>query len=595
MIRIPFLLLSVLVVMLGVVLSYGEDYWLLQPLKNNPIDLSFSEDGAKTIVDLQPFRHAVSSAITTTSPNPGTVTLVNLNRNTNAWYLIHFKWHHDQSTQVFHLESIYPQTQALTLSQEQPFHLVIQTKDGAEYCKLWSEDEASELTVASESGQVFVPLCHHKIYLRNKVSGNKTTLEWGTDFVRDYLPAGERITTFVKEFFFKDAYLEIPEETIKALPETSDKQLSPSEAPARPLINDEYADIYLKPARLGLELELDQPDSLLAGRWYKVKDQPGVFVSVLQPKLIVPELISKNENLKAMDDIEAKALVYMVAFDIELFSIEFALGTEHPRLNWADRVVDKMKDSNQPGPDGIDSSYPLNRTGKISPVESNSIAATFTGGFKRAHGAFHQGSLALVNHGSHYGFIEEGVIFSSLQPGLATVLIYDDGFFNLKTWKQSDLKSQPSIRFARQNGIPLVDLDPITGLSKPGDLVPYWSAGNWSGSARGLLRSLRAGLALHQSGDKRFIFYGYFSTVTPSTMARVFQAYQVSYAMLLDMNALEHTYLATYKREQQQFKVNHLVKDMNVLDKTSKGITIPRFIGFADNRDFFYLLRKADH
>jgi hypothetical protein len=29
------------------------------------------------------------------------------------------------------------------------------------------------------------------------------------------------------------------------------------------------------------------------------------------------------------------------------------------------------------------------------------------------------------------------------------------------------------------------------------------------------------------------------------------------------------------------------------VDKTVKGQYIPRFLGFADNRDFFYLLRKG--
>ena len=46
--------------------------------------------------------------------------------------------------------------------------------------------------------------------------------------------------------------------------------------------------------------------------------------------------------------------------------------------------------------------------------------AAFVGGFKRSHGAFRYGPLALVNHGSHYGFMQQGVVFSKLQPGLAT-------------------------------------------------------------------------------------------------------------------------------------------------------------------------------
>jgi hypothetical protein len=62
--------------------------------------------------------------------------------------------------------------------------------------------------------------------------------------------------------------------------------------------------------------------------------------------------------------------------------------------------------------------------------------------------------------------------------------------------------------------------------------------------------------------------------------------------MLLDMNALEHTYLAVYKRQGSNLYVQHLIQGMSEVDKSAKGEYIPRFLGFADNRDFFYLLRK---
>ena len=64
--------------------------------------------------------------------------------------------------------------------------------------------------------------------------------------------------------------------------------------------------------------------------------------------------------------------------------------------------------------------------------------ATFTGGFKREHGAFKYGDLALRNHGSHYGFIENGVVFSKLQAGLATIFVLDDGSVEMKTWADAD-------------------------------------------------------------------------------------------------------------------------------------------------------------
>jgi hypothetical protein len=93
--------------------------------------------------------------------------------------------------------------------------------------------------------------------------------------------------------------------------------------------------------------------------------------------------------------------------------------------------------------------------------------------------------------------------------------------------------------------------------------------------------------------DRTYLLYGYFSTATPSAMARVFQAYGCNYAMLLDMNALEHTYLALYVPQGGQVHVEHLLPGMALIEKKAKGGTIlPRFIGFADNRDLFYLTRK---
>ena len=48
-------------------------------------------------------------------------------------------------------------------------------------------------------------------------------------------------------------------------------------------------------------------------------------------------------------------------------------------------------------------------------------------------------------------------------------------------------------------------------------------------------------------------------------MARVFQAYGCRYAMLLDMNALEHTYLATY----------HMAGDNLVVDLDLNEANLP--------------------
>jgi hypothetical protein len=138
--------------------------------------------------------------------------------------------------------------------------------------------------------------------------------------------------------------------------------------------------------------------------------------------------------------------------------------------------------------------------------------------------------------------------------------------------------------------VPIIERDPSSGAPTAGGLVTRWADGNWSGSQDKKFRTVRSGLCLQESATGRHLVFGYFSSVTPSAMALVFQAYACSYAMLLDMNALEHTYLALYRLQEADLGVEHLVEGMNVLDRTDEDQLLPRFLGYADNRDFFYLL-----
>jgi hypothetical protein len=320
-----------------------------------------------------------------------------------------------------------------------------------------------------------------------------------------------------------------------------------------------------------------------------------VYASVIQPKAISDEVLRGPGRTNALDNVEARALDYMVAFDLSRFELGFALGTDHPRLGWSPRARGAVRDSRQPGPDGVGSATPLVTNGMISPTLVRRTIAAFTGGFKRRHGAFKYGEFATRNHGTHYGFVEQGVIFSKLQPGLATLFVLDDGSVEMKTWTVQDDRLLPRVRFARQNGVPLLETDPRNGKGVPGALVTRWGPGNWSGSANTELRTLRAGVCLQDSGGRRFLIYGYFSTATPSAMARTFQAFDCRYAMLLDMNALEHTYLALYVPWKGEVHVEHLIPGMTEVDKTgADGRLIPRFIGFPDNRDFFFLIRRED-
>jgi hypothetical protein len=427
--------------------------------------------------------------------------------------------------------------------------------------------------------------------VRNPAKGHRTALESATEFLRDDVPGGEGVIS-IFHHLMADRYRETGELQAQGI---NTRPTALNECPGAAMIDPRFADRRVMAWNLGIALDPDPgKDGMIPGTWYAAEGNAGVCVSVLQPNFIAPVIQQSYRSLvSGLDGVEASALSYAIAFDLDRFDLAWASGTEHPEVNWSDRVTGAMKNARLPGPDGIGSIAPLVSTGLIRPDIRRNTVAAFTGGFKRMHGAFRFGDLALKNHGSHYGFIENGVVFSKLQPGLATIFVLDDGTVDMKTWTESDNKLLPRIKHTRQNGVPLVEPDRISGSARPGSLVAQWGPGNWSGSADEKLRTIRAGLALEKTRGKSFLVYVVFSDATPSAMARVFQAYQVNYAMLLDMNALEHTYLAYYRRSGSDLVVDHLLKGMGDLDKSASGESVPRFLGYSDNRDCFYLTHRG--
>jgi len=173
------------------------------------------------------------------------------------------------------------------------------------------------------------------------------------------------------------------------------------------------------------------------------------------------------------------------------------------------------------------------------------------------------------------------------------VFVLQDGSVQMKTWNAQDDRLLAKIRHARQSGVPLVEFDERSQATVPGQLVNQWGPGNWSGSEDMKLRTLRAGAALQSNGKKLFLIYAVFSDATPSAMARVFQAYRFRYGIHLDMNALEHSYFALYRRSGSQLFVDYLIDGMSQVDETATGSRVPRFLGYADNRDFFFVTRRS--
>jgi len=543
----------------------------------------------KSIVDLQPFRQTSSSSVEAAIGVPGAATLVNLNPTTNTWYLLKVAWQ-DGSESFYHLENP-RRSQNVALNPKYPLGVELLEGNTRYQCSLFAAASNPPLAEASKSHVPYASLCEGRLLLRNHVKGHLTRLEAEAQFVRNQVWGGEKITV-IFHHLLEDTHRETAQLSAAAEQGAATAGPATENAPLPALVDARYADRVLTPSGLGIPLE-NVRGEVRPGAWYAASGNPGVYVSLIEPQLIDAAILeSHRETVNALDSVEASSLCYLVAFDLDRFDLGYALGTENPSVEWSEHIQPQMKDPRLPGPDGIGTIAPLVSTGLISPELAPITVATFAGGFKRMHGAFKYGELATVNHGSHYGFLENGVVFSRLQPGLATVFVLEDGSVGMKSWDSKDDGLLGRIRYARQNGVPLVEFDERSQSTVPGRLVNQWGPGNWSGSEEMKLRTLRAGAALQWNGKKHFLIYAVFSDATPSAMARVFQAYRCRYGMPLDMNALEHSYFALYRRTGSQLFVDYLIDGMSEVDKNDSGGTVPRFLGYPDNRDFFFVTRR---
>ena len=546
-----------------------------------------------TITDLQP--NTFTATLTPKSGAAiGSVRLTNLNTRFNIWYLLAVRWPGEQRFHTFHLENPAPERFSYHVDPAFAEGLLIKDGDKQYPCSLWNNN-LSELRSAARSNKSFVSICQQRVMVRNTTAGKETTTEFVADFLRNNVWGGEQITGLVKDYIYKDKFL-ITSNTQRAAHTAPASANSSSTArPRSAAIDANNKNITIDAEDLGIELARADPARMHVGQWYDTKASPHIFVSAIQPRFIERSILTtQTQRVKRLDAIEKTATVYLAAFKLSKFDLGFALGTLHPAAGWSYRAPKKLKSSGKPGPDGIANYQPLVMVGKVNPVNAPKVAAVFAGGFKRTHGAFKWGRLSQVNQASHYGFRVNGVTFSTLQPDLATLLIYRDGKVGMKTWQDADNKSLPTIIHARQNGVPIIEWDATSQQGIPGEFVSDWGKGNWSGSAQREQRTLRAATCLQQVNGESYLIFGYFSSVTPNSIARVFQAYHCRYAFHLDMNGLEHTYLAVYVKQEKTFRTQYLVEGMKVLDRKEKGTgtLVPRFLGTADNRDFFYVMEK---
>lgn len=521
-----------------------------------------------SIFALQPFRNGQ----TLTAEDGTAYTLTSLNPHVNSWYVLEVTPAGERSRFV-HFENADRLTWDISLVDEGGPALLIEGEGDSFACAPWEDGELEE---AQQSSLPYAPVCDWSLFVRNPVTGNRTTREAVAEFLRDNVIFGESIVNLIKGAFFEDAFM-VSSEGEEELEEIDGVEL---------LGNALLGNAPNMRPYMGFELAGTDAGAMTAGAWYEVAESPGIYASVMQPGMIANEVF-QTPGANRLDGVESRADVYLVAFDMARFDIGYELGTTHPGLEWSSRPSNRHGQGR--GPDGFNTADPLVRTGMLNPAFVDRVAATFTGGFKRDHGAWRFGDYSTFNYGHHYGFMQNGVLLSRLWPNLATMYLTQDGEVGMRTWAEEDEALMPDLLFARQNGVAIIE----DGV--PGSRVTSWGGGNWSGDANAILRTLRGGACVRTVEERQFLIYAYFSTATPSGMARTFQAYQCDYAMLLDMNSQEHTYMALYVHDEdgeEDMDVQHLVSGMAEVDPRGSNGPLPRFISAPDNRDFFYLLRR---
>jgi hypothetical protein len=546
---------------------------------------------AMSIIDLQEWKEQTELNLPSQEQKSVRVRLINLNPKINSSFILELN--SGRTVKSFNLVNVNPASQKLVLDQAFQRGISIQSEHRVDRCELWDYKGESNLVNLSKSDKPYQSLCNGQLYLLVPVSGRSSTKEVVADFLRRNIWEGDQITTIVKNTFFKDGFLQVPEES--RLADASVPAVGPPRSGPEPAkINSQDRNILLKASALNLPLKDRSESSMLPiAEWFELRSSPGIYVSLMEPGRVSDDIMNKHQQIAGkLDAIERKALVISVAYDLSQYDVGMLLGTEHPSLNWSIRASPSVRPKGWIGPDGFEKRDPVVTPGMVPPHLTTKVVSTFTSGFKRYHSAFRWGKLAQVNRGSHYGFIENGVMHSRLHPGLATLTIDANGLVDMKTWSDADQSLVSELRHARQNGVPIVEWDETTRSGVPGALVANWGQGNWSGSDSKTMRALRAGVCIQESNGRRYLIYGYFTSVTPPAMARVFQSYGCRYAMHMDMNALEHTYLAVYERDGSGSQTFYLDSGMKVLDESGIGIHVPRFVGMPDNRDFFYIVPK---
>lgn len=507
------------------------------------------------LLALQPLSSS-SSAITS---DGASVELVELNRTVGRWLLLRVPG--SDGTPIWaHLDLGQEGASRARLEADGNLH-IDSGKGKSAVCKL---DTPQARALFSKTYPVpFTPLCDGALFVRSKPArGYKSNLESVTDWLREQGPLGEKIITWRKDIFPPkgDAALAaLAAEPVATAPWGPQRAQLPN-APSA-----------ISTANLGLKTG---STSIAPGTWAAVQGAPGVWASISSPAMAAP-IFSKQGHSSS------DSLAYFMAIETHMHDPRYSVGVDHPSVGWSTRAPGHQSSS---GPDGLSSVDPLDRVGIVPPWAMKDITAVIAGGFKREHSAFKDGPLSRRNNGTHYGFVEAGVVLSKLQPGLVTFMQRSGEQPRIKVWGPEDeALGAERLIFARQNGLPLVT------DSNPGKDLAIAPGGNWSGNATGAPETVRSALCVAQSGSRSFLIYGVFSRAVPRDMAQLMMAYNCKNAMQLDMNAPALTYAAVAAKDEKGH--THYMSLMGAMDDKSIGGTA-RFTNLPDSRDFIYFVRR---
>jgi hypothetical protein len=480
--------------------------------------------------------------------------LVSLNPDINKWFLL------KRNGKTYHLENVSAKNK-ISISND---NLIVKAGIGfsEQKCSLWNALSAKRI---AKYKNPYYPLCNGLVYLRlDRSSTTRLSLtEWATEKIRK-VSFGESFINFLKPLIVA-THAEAAEDRAVAHQESRkrsggsllDAQIN-ALSPVEPVSVENHLGVSIK----------NNEKFVRYGKWYQTNMHDGIYVSLMIPQIVAPSVLNSfPRKVKTIKNNEMDKLAYFTAYDLSKYSLNFVHGTTYPGLPANTKHKENYK-----------------TIGSIPPYKINSAVSVFIGGYKKTHGTFKYGE----HQGKTYGFMENGVVLSKMEAGLATIYSTKDGEVHIGKWpkdKNEEAILMKNVVSARQNGVMIID------NYEPGKHINSWGGGNWSGDVNGNLRTLRSTVCMQRTNGKKYLVFGAFTAASPNTMARVLQSYSCEYAMQLDMNAYMYLHNAIFKFDKNnQIDIEYLHTEMEY----PKGLKRHRYVMDNNNRDFFYVYKKGE-